>query len=117
AQLHPAVALIWILSRTVGAVLIVPIAEELAFRGYLLRKLVSSRFEEVSASRRSLFSFTASSLVFGFLHADWLSGTVAGALFAAAVYWRGRITDAIVAHVVANAALTAVVLGFGRWDL
>src|SRR5262249_56450267 len=41
----------WIVLRIVGSVVFVPVAEELAFRGFLLRRLQSSDFEGVSPRR------------------------------------------------------------------
>jgi CAAX prenyl protease-like protein len=107
----------WILFRIVGAVVVVPIAEELAFRGYLLRKLVAADFEKVPATRFTWFSFVASSVLFGLMHQSWLAGTIAGAAFAMAVYHRGRLSDAVVAHMTANALIAATAIGFGWWDL
>ena len=62
-----------------GAVLLTPIAEELAFRGYLIRKLVlvSGDFEKV-IPHFTLISFFGSSVLFGFLHSQWIAGTLAG---------------------------------------
>lgn len=112
-----ALAILWIAMRALGSVITVPIAEELAFRGYLLRKLVASDFEQVSPRRFTAFSFAASSILFGLMHQSWIAGTLAGVGFALAVYWRGRLWDAIVAHMTANALIAVAVLGFGRWDL
>jgi exosortase E/protease (VPEID-CTERM system) len=116
-SLPPLVLIAWIVFRVAGSVITVPIAEELAFRGYLLRKLVSRDFENVPGNRFTLLSFVVSSILFGLLHASWIAGTVAGALFAVATYYRGRVSDAIVAHMTANALIAIAVLGFGRWDL
>jgi exosortase E/protease (VPEID-CTERM system) len=51
---------LWLAFRVVGSVAIVPLVEELAFRGYLLRKLAASRFEDVDPRHFSLFAFVAS---------------------------------------------------------
>ena len=107
----------WILFRVIGAVVIVPIAEELAFRGYLLRRFVSIDFEHVGPSRFTWLAILGSSALFGALHTQWLAGTVAGVLFAMAFYRRGYLSDAIVSHSVANGMLAAYVLATGRWFL
>lgn len=107
----------WILFRAIGAVLIVPIAEELAFRGYIIRKLVSADFEAVAPGHFTWLSFLGSSILFGALHAEWLAGTIAGMIFALAVYRRGSFADAITSHSVANGMLAAYVLATGRWVL
>lgn len=107
----------WLLFRVLGAVLTVPLAEELAFRGYLLRKLVASDFESVPFDSFTRTSFIVSSLAFGALHQSWLAGILAGTLFALAMYHRGRLADAIAAHAIANALLAAYVITTGSWSL
>jgi len=103
--------------RVLGSILIVPLAEELAFRGYVLRRLVSREFETVSFGNLSLAALVVSSVAFGAIHADWLGGTIAGLLFAAVQVWTGSITQAVVAHMVSNATIAVYVLGFGQWWL
>jgi membrane protease YdiL (CAAX protease family) len=63
-----------------------------------------------------------SSVAFGLMHMqnlkDWphlMLGTLAGLAFAAALRWRGRMGDAVVAHAVTNLLLVAWVLGLGDW--
>lgn len=111
------IASLWLLFRLIGAVLIVPLAEELAFRGYLLRKLVSADFAQVDFRRFTLLSFVVSSTLFGLLHQQWLAGVIAGMLFALAMYRRGALFDAVIAHSTANAMLAAYVLTTHRWSL
>jgi exosortase E/protease (VPEID-CTERM system) len=107
----------WVGFRIIGTVVTVPIAEELAFRGYLLRKLVARDFENVHPSTFTWLSFSVSSLLFGLLHDSWLAGTLAGAGFAIALYQRGQISDAIAAHMTSNALLVLAAMGAGKWDL
>jgi exosortase E/protease (VPEID-CTERM system) len=107
----------WILFRLAGAIITVPLAEELAFRGYLQRKLIAPDFSAVPFDRFTWPSFVISSAAFGLLHQSWLAGIGAGMLFAAAVYRRGRLADAITAHAVANALLAAYVIITGSWSL
>ena len=95
----------------------VPLAEELAFRGYLTRRLISADFETVALGRFTWFSFVASSLVFGVLHGRWLAGMLAGMLYAAVLYRRGRLGDCVLAHAITNALLALCALGTGRWAL
>jgi CAAX prenyl protease-like protein len=109
--------LCWIAFRVAGSVLTVPLAEELAFRGYLARWLIDSDFEKVPFGRFTAFSLVVSSLAFGLLHQRWILGTFAGLLFAAATIRRGRLSDAVVAHATANALLSAFVLLTGNWGL
>ncbi len=120
AALHDAGSLqsaAWIALRVIGSVLLIPVVEELAFRGYLLRRVQSADFTQVPLDRVHLPAVLVSSFAFGLLHQMAVAGTLAGALFALAQLRRGRTADAVVAHVVANALVAIAVLGFGRWDL
>ena len=108
-------AAFWLIARGLGSSIVVPIAEELAFRGYLLRRLVDADFTAVSPKHFTLVSFLISSVAFGALHGRWLAGILAGMIYAVAQYRRGHISDAIVAHAVTNALLAAYVLIFGHW--
>ena len=102
----------------IGGVVTVPIAEELAFRGFLLRRLISPQFESVSCRTLAWAPVLISSLGFGLLHGErWLPGTIAGVVFAFAMTRRGKISDAITAHAVTNALLAVYVLSTGNWQL
>ncbi len=109
--------LLWVAFRVVGSVIVIPIVEELAFRGYLLRRLISPDFTTVSYVKFTWLSFFVSSIAFGALHSRWGAGIFAGLLFAMAQMRRGRIGDAIWAHAVANACIAAAVLGGNYWTL
>ncbi len=117
AELGAAERAAWIAARLVGSCLVLPVAEELAFRGFLLPWLVAPDFESVPADAWTWPAVLLSSLAFGAVHGSWLLGTAAGVAFAAARCWRGRLSDAVVAHAVANLAISAAVLLGGRWEL
>ncbi len=109
---------VWLTFRTLAAVVTVPIAEELAFRGFLLRRLISREFETVAPRTFTYFSILASSVAFGILHGDrWVAGIVAGIVYAVVFLLRGRIGDAVVAHATTNALLAAWILTRGAWYL
>ena len=113
-----AAQIIWIFLRTLTAVLAVPIAEELAFRGYLLRLLQSRDFESVSPRAFTWFALAVSSLAFGLMHGNfWLAGTLTGLLYGLAVIRTGRLGEAIVAHATTNALLVVFILAFDNWHL
>jgi CAAX prenyl protease-like protein len=108
----------WVVFRVLAAVTTVPLAEELAFRGFLMRWLVAAEFEVVSMRHLSWFAVLASSAVFGVLHgAQWLPGMVAGLAFAAVMLRRGKIGDAVFAHATSNALLAGYVLFYQQWHL
>ena len=92
----------WIGFRVVGSVLVVPVVEEMAFRGYLLRRLAAADFLGDRGEPVHLGVVPPSSVAFGLLHGRWLAGTMAGMAYALAVYRRGKLGDAIVAHATTN---------------
>ncbi len=107
----------WIFFKLVGSIVVIPIVEERAFRGYLLRRVVSHDFASVPWHRTSWIAVGVSSLAFGALHQQWVAGTVAGALFAVLQARRGSLGEAVFAHAVSNALIAVWALGFGRMDL
>ena len=118
ASLTPAARIVWITLRAAAATITVPIAEELAFRGYLARRLMSRDFTEIPFAHLTLLSIALSSIAFGVLHGQhWMVGIVAGLSFAAVLRSRGRMGDAVVAHAMANLLLAAWVLARGDWGL
>ncbi len=118
ASLPSPARIAWLGFRTVAAVITVPIAEELAFRGFLIRRLTSADFESLSPRHYTYIAVLVSSVAFGLLHGErWLAGTLAGLIYAVAFLRRGRIGDAVVAHATTNALLAACVLLGGKWDL
>jgi exosortase E/protease (VPEID-CTERM system) len=110
---------VWLALRALGSVIAVPIAEELAFRGFLLRRLIDRDFSTVDNARLTPLALALSSLAFGLLHAGAVgAATLAGVAYALAQRQRGRIGDAIVAHAVTNAWIALDVLfrdAYGLW--
>lgn len=118
ASLASSGRLTWLAFRIIGAVVTVPIAEELAFRGFLIRRVISADFDSLSPRRYTYFAILVSSVAFGLMHGDrWMAGSVAGLIYAAVFLRRGRIGDAVFAHALTNALLAAWVLWSGRWYL
>ncbi len=114
----PALSWAWIVLRVIGGTLMVPVAEELAFRGFGLRRLIADDFESVSWQTFTWPSLLISSLLFGLMHGErWLAGIAAGIVYALVMLWRGRLGDAVVAHGVTNGLLAIWVLVYGRWEL
>ncbi|MGZ4835717.1 MAG: CAAX prenyl protease-related protein, partial [Terriglobales bacterium] len=107
----------WLNARSLAACVTVPIAEELAFRGYLMRRLVAADFEIVDPRHITWFSLALSSIVFGVLHgSSWLAGVAAGLIYGWLYARKGRIGDAVVAHATTNFFLTLCVLVLHQWQ-
>jgi len=118
AQMQPLSRGWWIAARTTIAALIVPVVEELAFRGFLMRRLANANFTAVRFADVRAFALLASSVLFGLSHGSyWLPGVVAGLVFGTVARNTNRFGEAVAAHAVANALLAATVLAFGQWQL
>lgn len=107
----------WLWFRIFGAVVTVPLAEELAFRGYILRRLQSANFTAIDFRQFSLMPLAVSSVLFGLMHGrQWIAGTIAGVFYAMTMRRRGSLADAAVAHAVTNALIAIWVLSTGDWS-
>jgi exosortase E/protease (VPEID-CTERM system) len=107
----------WIALRVIGSVAIVPLVEELAFRGFLTRRLSSVDFKSIPIGRLYWPTLLISSAAFGILHGRWLAGTLVGVLYGLALCRKGKLGDAIVAHAVTNGLIATTVLATGDWTM
>jgi CAAX prenyl protease-like protein len=101
--------------RFIGAAVVVPVMEELFWRSFLLRYLISPRFEAIPLGTFTLFSFVATLILFGLEHHLWLAGIVAGAAYTMLLYRTRRLWPSIIAHAVTNLALAMHVLITKEW--
>jgi len=106
----------WLFVRVIGGVLIAPLAEELAFRGFLMRRIQSTEFVSVDPGRCGWSVIAISSLAFGLMHGSrFIEGTAAGAVYGYIYSKTGKLGDAFLAHALTNLLLMAVVTGTGDW--
>jgi exosortase E/protease (VPEID-CTERM system) len=107
----------WIACRIAGTVLTVPLAEELAYRGFLMRRLQSQEFDSLAYARVGWLALAASSVFFGVAHgALWLPGSVAGFAYGWIVKRRGQLGEAIAAHMTTNILFAATTMVSGNWS-
>lgn len=107
----------WIFFRFVGGVGVAPVVEELAFRGFLLRRLRGADFEKEAPPPPWSAAAILSSLAFGFAHSTPVAGTLAGLVYAWVYARRGSLGDAVVAHAVSNLIIAVQVVVLGDWWL
>ena len=109
---------LWITARGAAAVVTVPLAEELAYRGYLLRRFKSADFEAVRFGDAGVWALLLSSIVFGVGHgAWWVPATAAGLLYGILPMRTGRLGEAIAAHATTNGLIAVWVLLLQQWQL
>jgi exosortase E/protease (VPEID-CTERM system) len=118
AALSPLNRGLWIAARVCAAVVTVPIAEELAYRGYLLRRFKSADFESVRFGDAGRWPLLFSSIVFGVGHGSWwLPATAAGLLYGLLPMRTERMGEAIAAHATTNGLIAVWVLFLQQWQL
>jgi CAAX prenyl protease-like protein len=116
--LSPGLRAVWIDCRLVSAVVTVPLAEELAYRGYLLRRLTTAHFESAPFSAARWPALAVSALAFGVVHGRfWIAGTIAGLAYGALAMRTNKLGEAVAAHATTNALIAAEVLLFRHWWL
>jgi CAAX prenyl protease-like protein len=103
--------------RTLRAAVFVPIAEELFWRGWLMRWIISQDFEKVPLGAWSARSFWIVAVLFAAEHgALWDVGLAAGILYNGWMVRTKSLGDVILAHGVTNACLSAYVVLAGQWQ-
>ncbi len=100
--------------RMFGASIVVPIMEELFWRSFLIRYLVSPHFQYVRIGVFAPVSFVGTVILFGLEHNLWLAGMMAGVAYNLLLYRTGRLWPCILAHGVTNAVLAIHVLVTGE---
>ena len=106
----------WLALRLAGSAVVIPIAEELAFRAYVPRFFSGGDAIGPAGGPLRWAPFLVSSLLFGALHSFWLAGTIAGAVYYLVQQRSGRLWDSIVAHMTTNLLLSLHVLMTGHWS-
>jgi len=107
----------WLLAaiRIGGAMLVVPVMEELFWRSFVMRWADAADFEALDPARVGIKGFVLSCLLFGVEHNLWLAGIVAGVAYAA-LYMRHRnLWSSVLAHAVTNGLLGIWILVTGSW--
>lgn len=101
--------------RVAGAVLVVPVMEELFWRSYLIRYIVNSDIEKVTVGTFTWLSFGATVVLFGLEHHFILAGMMAGIVYNLILYKTRSLAQCVLAHAVTNLSLAVYVISTGRW--
>ncbi|OAN72432.1 exosortase E/protease, VPEID-CTERM system [Seohaeicola saemankumensis] len=94
--LSPLLLTIWVIARLTGTVLLVPLIEEMFFRGYVLQRI------DRGGLALRILAIAVSSLLFAALHGRWVAAGLAGLVFALVMLRRGKVGDAVQSHLAAN---------------
>ncbi len=103
--------------RMAESAVLIPILEELFWRGWLMRWLIRPEFESVPLGKYTAASFWAVALLFASEHGPyWDVGLLAGLAYNGWMVRTRNLADCILAHAVTNALLGAYVLFFNQWQ-
>ena len=103
--------------RIVRATLLVPILEELFWRGWLPRWVVNPDWKTVPLGRYTTMAFVATAVLFAMEHGPyWEVGLLCGLIYNW-WFWRTKsLGDIILVHAVTNGALSAFVFVTGKYE-
>jgi len=103
--------------RSMRAILIVPIVEELFWRGWLMRWLIRTDFEQVPPGAYTATAFWTVAVLFAAEHGPyWDVGLMAGIMYNLWMCRTKRLGDLIWAHAITNAALCGYVTYTHKWE-
>jgi CAAX prenyl protease-like protein len=112
-------ALYWpnVAFRFLRLVVVVPLVEEIFWRGFLLRYLIREDFESVAIGTFSWLSFLAVAAVFAFSHssADWAAAFATGLLYNGVAYWTKSLSTCVLTHAITNLLLGLWIMHTGQW--
>ncbi len=108
----------WILAwRTIRAVVIVPVVEELFWRGWLMRWLINPDFRRVALGTYAPFAFWVTAILFASEHGPyWDVGLLTGIIYNLWMIRTKSVASCILMHAVTNALLSAYVIAGGQWQ-
>lgn len=104
-----------VVSRLAGAALVVPLMEELFWRSFLIRYIISPDFTKIPIGAFTWPSFLIASVLFGLEHNLFVAGILAGLAYNILLYRTRSLSACIVAHGITNLALGLYVLQTGKW--
>jgi CAAX prenyl protease-like protein len=101
--------------RLAGAVIIVPIMEEIFWRSFLIRYLSGPSFSDIGIGQMTATAFIVTTVLFGLEHNLWLAGMMAGVAYNLLLLQTKSIVQCIFAHAVTNFMLGVYVLATKQW--
>jgi CAAX prenyl protease-like protein len=112
-------ALYWgtLILRFIRLVVIVPLLEEIFWRGFLLRYLIKEDFTKVSFGTFSWFSFGVVTVMFGLAHfgPDFIPALLTGAIYNLLAVKTRNLACCVLAHAVTNLGLGLYIMQTGQW--
>ncbi|MEO8350899.1 MAG: CAAX prenyl protease-related protein [Chthoniobacteraceae bacterium] len=103
--------------RFIRLVIVVPLLEEIFWRGFLLRHLIREPFNSVPFGSFSWLSFGIVTVLFGLAHwgPDFWPAIATGALYNLVAYRTRSLSSCVLAHALTNLLLGIYILRTGQW--
>ncbi len=103
--------------RFLRLVVVVPLVEEIFWRGFLLRYFINEKFDRVPFGTFAWLSFGVVTLGFTFAHsrADWIAAAITGALFNFVAYRTRSLSSCVLVHAVTNLLLGLWIMQTKQW--
>ncbi|SFE24013.1 CAAX prenyl protease-related protein [Nitrosomonas sp. Nm166] len=101
--------------RLIGAVLVVPVMEELFWRSFLMRWLIHPDFLTVNPAQVGLKAFCITAMLFAVAHNLWLAGLFAGIVYNLLYMRSGTLWSPILAHALTNGMLGIWIISTDNW--
>jgi hypothetical protein len=103
--------------RVASSVALVPVLEELFWRGWLMRWLIDKDFLKVPLGTYARAAFWITAVLFASEHGPyWEVGLAAGIVYNWWIIHTRNLADCMLAHAVTNGLLSVYVLTTGQWQ-
>jgi CAAX prenyl protease-like protein len=113
----PAMFYVSLIFRMIRLAIIVPLLEEIFWRGFLMRYFINEKWQTVPFGAPNLASFSGVVVLFAFVHnfEDFFGAIVAGVIFGAVAIATRSLGACVLAHAVVNLLLGIYILQTSQW--
>lgn len=114
---NPALAYGFLAIRVLGRSILVPMIEEVFYRSFFYRYIANPDFLSIPLKTWNPVAFLVTCAAFGLAHpGQWVQGIICGAAFQWLVLRKDRLGDAMTAHAVTNAIISAYAIAMNKWQ-
>jgi hypothetical protein len=107
----------FVIVRLLGLVAVVPLMEEVFWRGFLARYLIADNFCDVPQGTFTWASFLIVTAAFALVHPEILAAAAWGAMINVLYRKTANLWACVLMHAVTNGLLGAYILATGNWQL
>ncbi len=114
---NPALFWMTVVARFGRLVVIVPLVEEIFWRGFLMRYLIREDFSSIPLGTYEWRSFFGVAGLFMLVHsmADWPAAFLVGLIFNGVLVRTKNLGACVVAHAITNLGLGLYIMATGQW--